>query len=68
KVIPKAKKEFMKEENGVFKIYLTAPAVEGKANDALIAFLSEHFKVRKRAIEITKGLKSRYKTITILEL
>ena len=65
KVIPQAPKTFLKEEDGVFKIYLTAPAVDGKANKALIKFLSEHFCVKKSAVEIIKGLKSRHKTITI---
>jgi hypothetical protein len=68
KVIPKAKKELVKEENGILKVYLTAPAIEGKANEALVECLSEYFHVKKRSIEITKGLKSRYKTINILEL
>ncbi len=65
KVIAGAKKNFLKDENGLFKIYLTAPAVEGKANKALIAFLAEHFQVAKGAIEITKGLKSPRKVIKI---
>ena len=66
KVIPGAKKNLIKEENGMFKIYLHAPAVEGKANRALVAFLAEHFGVRKSQITIIKGLKSRIKTIRIM--
>jgi len=52
-------------EDGSWRIYLTAPAVDGKANKALIALLADYFKVRKSKIEITKGLKSRLKTISI---
>ena len=65
RVVPGAKKNAIKEENGQMKVYLTAPPVEGKANDALVDFLAEHFGVRKSQVEIIKGLKSRHKTITI---
>ena len=69
KVIPGAKKNlFKKEENGAIKIYLTAPPVEGKANGALIDFLTEHFGVRRFQIEIIKGLKSRNKVINIRDV
>ncbi|HBG60296.1 MAG: hypothetical protein A2Y03_02365 [Omnitrophica WOR_2 bacterium GWF2_38_59] len=65
KVIPQAKKNLIKQENDVFKVYLTAPAVDGKANKALIEVLSEHFGVKKSAILIKKGLKTRSKTLFI---
>ena len=65
KVIPGAKKNAMKQEEGRWKVYLSAPPVDGKANKALLGLLAEHFQVRKSQIEITKGLKSRHKTISI---
>jgi len=65
KVFPASKRNLIKQEGDVWKIYLNAPAVDGSANKALIALLAEHFKVRKSRIEITKGLKLRYKTINI---
>lgn len=68
KVIPAAKKNFLKQDAGVFKVYLTSPAVEGKANKALIEFLSEHYGVPRRRIEIIKGLKSRHKIININDI
>lgn len=52
-------------EGDAWKVYVNAPAVDGKANKALIALLAEYFQVRKSRIEITKGLKSRHKTINI---
>ena len=52
----------------MWKIYLNAPAVDGKANKALIALLAEHFNVRKYQIEIIKGLKLRRKTINIEDI
>lgn len=65
RVVPGAKKNFIREEEGRLKVYLNAPAVEGKANKALVKFLAEYFKVRKSQIEITKGLKSRDKIVNI---
>ncbi|MFA5088710.1 MAG: DUF167 domain-containing protein [Candidatus Omnitrophota bacterium] len=65
KVIAGAKKNFIKKEGESFKVYLTAPAVEGKANKALIGFLAENFQVKKNQIQIIKGLKSRDKIINI---
>ena len=68
KVIPGAKRNLYKDEEGMIKIYLTAPALEGRANEALIDFLAEHFGVKRSTIEIVKGLKSRYKVVNILRL
>jgi len=65
KVVPGAKKSLLKQEGEVWKVYLQAPAVEGKANAALIKLLAGHFGVRKAQVKITKGLKSRLKTVSI---
>ena len=43
KVIPNAKKNQIIEANGQLKVKVTAPAVDGKANKALIELLAEHF-------------------------
>jgi len=61
KVIPNAKRNAFKDG----KVYLTAPAVEGKANQALVEFLAEHFNVKKRQIRIIRGLKSRQKVVEV---
>ena len=65
KVVPNAKRNKLVEEPGRLKVYLTAPAVEGKANTALIEFLAEHFKTKKSRITIIRGLTSREKTVEI---
>lgn len=66
RVIPNAKQNKLVKEENRYKIYLTSPPVEGKANKALVDFLSEHFKVKKNKIKIVKGLKSRDKLVEIL--
>jgi uncharacterized protein (TIGR00251 family) len=47
------------------KIAVNAPPVEGRANDALIAFLAETFAVSRRAVELTAGELSRSKVFLI---
>ena len=68
KVISNAKRNIISAEGQRYKVHLTAPAVDGKANEALARFLAEHYQVRKSQIEITKGLKSRHKVIIINDI
>jgi len=47
------------------KVKVTAPPIEGKANDALIRFLAKELAISPSCIEILKGLHSREKTLRI---
>ena len=47
------------------KIRLAAPAIENRANEALIEFLAAHYRVPKRSVRIASGLKSRDKRVVI---
>ena len=67
KVVPGAKKNLWKEEHGQIKVYLTAPAVDNKANIALIDFVAEHYQIKRSAVRIIHGLKSRLKVISITD-
>jgi hypothetical protein len=51
--------------NGVLKIKIAAPPVDGKANTELVAFLSKILKLPKTEIEITNGLTSKKKTVRL---
>ncbi|MBL0104452.1 MAG: DUF167 domain-containing protein [Bacteroidetes bacterium] len=53
-----------KTEDG-WQIRLHAPAVDGKANDHLIAFLSKVFKIPKSAIALKKGQTAKFKCLEI---
>jgi len=55
----------MGEHGGAVKIKLHSPAVEGKANAALICFLAERLKISRRAIALERGHKSRHKLIWV---
>ena len=65
KISPNASKNsFIFEETGL-KVKITAQPIDGKANKALIEFLSKQFKVPKTYFEILKGETSKDKTILI---
>ena len=68
KVIPNAKKPSIeKEDQNVYLVRVDAPAVGGKANRRLIELLAKHFGVKKSAIHIIKGEKSREKIIELVQ-
>jgi uncharacterized protein len=50
---------------GALKIALTAPPVEGAANEALVTFLAERLGLAKRAIVIRRGDHSKTKTVFV---
>ncbi len=53
------------EPDGRCVVRVTEPAEDGRANDALIASLAEHFGVPKRAVTIVRGHTSRSKLVEI---
>lgn len=63
KISPNAKKNEIIKENDIIKIKITAQPIDGKANKAVIEFLSKTFKIPKTSIEILKGDTSKDKTI-----
>jgi uncharacterized protein (TIGR00251 family) len=60
-----ARSEFAGKHGERIKVRLAARAVDGKANEALIEFLAEHFNVPRRNVRIESGLKSRQKRVVI---
>ena len=53
------------EHNGRLKLGVSAPAVDGAANEALIVLLSELLECPKRAIAIVRGTTSRQKEVVV---
>lgn len=47
------------------KIRVAAPALEERANEALVAFLAERFGVPRRGVTLVSGAKSRDKRVEI---
>ena len=63
---PKASKnELVGPYRDGIKVKVTAPPIEGKANDALIRFLAKELGISPSSIEIIKGHHSREKTLKI---
>ena len=66
RVHPGAKRnEITGTHDGAVKISLTTPPTDGRANDALIAFLAAHLNVPRASITLLTGATSRSKTLRI---
>ena len=69
RIVPNARRnEVVGDYGEAIKIKVQAPAVEGKANEALRDFLAERLQVAPRDIELVIGEKSRDKTVAITGL
>ncbi|MBP9086668.1 MAG: DUF167 domain-containing protein [Kofleriaceae bacterium] len=51
--------------DGRLKVFVTAPAVEGAANAAVIEAVAKAFAIKPHAIRIKTGLASRRKTLML---
>jgi uncharacterized protein (TIGR00251 family) len=66
RVQPRASKdEIAGELGGALKVRLRAPAVEDRANEALVEFLADLLKRPKSAVRILSGERSRTKRVEI---
>jgi uncharacterized protein (TIGR00251 family) len=69
KVHPRSKKNAITGEVGdALKVALTAPPVEGKANEACIEFFAKLLKVPRSSVTIAAGQTSRNKVIRVAGL
>lgn len=67
RVTPRASRNEISDvlEDGTIKIRLTAPPVEGQANNALVRYLADLLKVAPSTIDIIAGQTGRDKLVTI---
>ena len=66
KAHPRAKKNAITGEVGeALKVALTAPPIDGRANEACIAFLAEVLNVPRSSVTIAAGESSRNKMILV---
>jgi len=63
RISPNAKKNEIITDGEIVKIKITAQPIDGKANKALIEYLSKNFKIPKTSIKIIKGETSKDKTV-----
>jgi uncharacterized protein (TIGR00251 family) len=66
KVQPRARRDAVAGElDGALKLALTAPPVEGRANQACVDFLAALLKVPRSSVSITSGANSRRKSVRV---
>ena len=68
RVIPKASRASVKQEDNFLKVYVTKPAQDGLANKQLIELLAVYLKVKKYQIRLIKGEKSKDKLVEISDV
>ena len=68
-VIPHASRaELVGVQDSALKVKVTAPPVEGAANEACIKLLAKELGLKKSQMEISSGAKSRKKTVMIKDI
>ncbi len=66
KTIPNApRNEIIGWLGDALKIKIHAPALEGRANDALLEFLAAEFNLPRRNVMLIRGDKSRHKVVRL---
>lgn len=66
RVVPRASASTLAgERDGALLVRLAAPPVDGKANEALVAFLAAVFDVPKRRVTLVHGETSRHKRVLV---
>ena len=65
RVVPRAKENKVIEEASRYKVYVTAPAEDGRANRAVVELLADHLGFRKSQVRLVQGEKGRNKLFDI---
>jgi uncharacterized protein len=66
RIVPNAKRsEVVGPHGDALKLKIAAPALEGRANEELVKFLSEKLGVPRRSITLVSGEKSRDKVVEV---
>lgn len=68
RVIPRSRRNVIEWDGGVLKVRLTAPPVDGAANEALLDLLAEKLGMPRRALSIIQGATSRQKVVELAGL
>ncbi|MDX9871203.1 MAG: DUF167 domain-containing protein [Clostridia bacterium] len=69
KIQPRASRnEIVGLQGDALKLRITAPPVDGEANEACIRFIAQMLKVPKSAVTIVSGLTGRNKTVHVAGL
>jgi uncharacterized protein (TIGR00251 family) len=66
RVQPRARRAALESTGGALKASVTAPPEDGKANDAVVALLSEEWRLPKSVFSVIKGASARSKTLSVI--
>lgn len=65
RVVPRSSRNEITWEGENLKVYLTAPPVDGAANQALLKLLAERLGIPRRSLRIVQGASGRQKVLEI---
>jgi len=65
KVKPNSKTEELSQEGDIFIVKVREPPKQGKANQAVIKLLAEHFGVPQSQVRILSGFRSKDKLVEV---
>lgn len=65
-VKPNQRSNRLERSGASWQVRLAAPAVDGKANEALVAYLSDCLDIPKSKITLKKGHTSRFKVLEVV--
>jgi uncharacterized protein len=66
RVVPRASRsEVVGEQDGLLRVRIAAPPVDGAANEELVRVLAKEFGVARRSVSIIGGHSSRVKRISV---
>lgn len=61
------KTQVKKDRSGRLHIYVTRPAQEDKANQAIVEVLADYLKIKKSQIFLDSGAHSKHKTFLVID-
>lgn len=59
------REEVVVDSDGTYIIYTKAPAIEGRANAAVIKLLAKYFGVAQSRVKLVRGATSKHKVFSI---
>lgn len=65
KVHPRARRTRLRGEGSEYKLEVTAPPVEGRANEAVVEFFARGLRLPRSAVRIVSGQHARRKVLEI---
>lgn len=63
----KHREEVVGAAGGALTVYTKSPAIEGRANEAAVRLLADHFGVSQGRVKLVRGHRSKYKVFDVAE-